>query len=452
MREMLKWWPAAMMILTCFSSCLEEEEVVVDTDCYISSMTLGNVKRLSTTTSSTGEDSTFYYFYDASGFLMSINHLAGVIENKDSLPVNSKIDAVLVDITASGTVCYRYADEEDVNWMEYSSSDSIDFTHPLIFRVYAQDASLRDYTVRLNVHRTDGDVFGWKQVAEMSGCQGAEDMSLKIKDGLLYLFVENGNGVQLFTADDATGSEWTQQTLSGISEADVSTLQLFEDAFYVSTEDGDILRSEDGISWAALSDGMGGMLFASDRNSLYLLKDGTIQSSSDGMVWEAATLDAPTEYLPATSVASASYVQSNGRTRLVMLGNRDGQEYAADTVPVIWSLSAIASDKWVYCPSSPDNGYCCPKMPDYNLVWYHDVLMVVGSVKDAGSGDGRLVMLVSRDHGVTWKEDESYALPEGIMATESIACVVDDKDVLWVIAGQQVWRGKLNKLDFENRE
>ncbi len=47
-----------MFIMTLFS-CSEDEVVLTNSNCYISSFTLGTIKRTLHTTSSTGEDSTY---------------------------------------------------------------------------------------------------------------------------------------------------------------------------------------------------------------------------------------------------------------------------------------------------------------------------------------------------------------------------------------------------------
>ena len=124
----------AVLSVLLICSCKDDDEVVLSTDCYISSFTLGNVKRQITTVNSAGRDTTYTISYSALYFPMTVNQLDGTIANKDSLPVNSDVKAVLATVESSGTVVYKKVSEGDDAWKAYSTSDSIDFTSPLTFR------------------------------------------------------------------------------------------------------------------------------------------------------------------------------------------------------------------------------------------------------------------------------------------------------------------------------
>ena len=153
----------AVLSVLLICSCKDDDEVVLSTDCYISSFTLGNVKRQITTVNSAGRDTTYTISYSALYFPMTVNQLDGTIANKDSLPVNSDVKAVLATVESSGTVVYKKVSEGEDAWKAYSTSDSIDFTSPLTFRVYSPDYSAsRDYTLQVNVHQQDGEVFSWE--------------------------------------------------------------------------------------------------------------------------------------------------------------------------------------------------------------------------------------------------------------------------------------------------
>ena len=118
----------AVLSVLLICSCKDDDEVVLSTDCYISSFTLGNVKRQITTVNSAGRDTTYTISYSALYFPMTVNQLDGTIANKDSLPVNSDVKAVLATVESSGTVVYKKVSEGEDAWKAYSTSDSIDFT------------------------------------------------------------------------------------------------------------------------------------------------------------------------------------------------------------------------------------------------------------------------------------------------------------------------------------
>ena len=229
----------AVLSVLLICSCKDDDEVVLSSDCYISSFTLGNVKRQITTVNSAGRDTTYTISYSASYFPMTVNQLDGTIANKDSLPVNSDVKAVLATVESSGTVVYKKVSEGEDAWKAYSTSDSIDFTSPLTFRVYSPDYSAsRDYTLQVNVHQQDGEVFFWEKVAEPAAWSTAEAVKTVVWKGYVWLFSRENGGVRAFTTALADGKSWTERPLSGCAAADVSTLVVFGNELYVSGVDG----------------------------------------------------------------------------------------------------------------------------------------------------------------------------------------------------------------------
>ena len=276
----------AVLSVLLICSCKDDDEVVLSSDCYISSFTLGNVKRQITTVNSAGRDTTYTISYSASYFPMTVNQLDGTIANKDSLPVNSDVKAVLATVESSGTVVYKKVSEGEDAWKAYSTSDSIDFTSPLTFRVYSPDYSAsRDYTLQVNVHQQDGEVFFWEKVAEPAAWSTAEAVKTVVWKGYVWLFSRENGGVRAFTTALADGKSWTERPLSGCAAADVSTLVVFGNELYVSGVDGTLMRSEDGLNWSVCAADRSVRLLVADRTHLYALSDGRVWRSADGALW-----------------------------------------------------------------------------------------------------------------------------------------------------------------------
>ena len=123
-----------LMSLTLLTSCLsDDDEVTVDDHCYISSFKLGTLKRTIHTKATDGSDSTYTVSLDASSFPMDIDQRNLVIENRDSLPYGTRVNAVLVTIGYTGVLAYKQAGA--VEWNAFSSKDSIDFSSPVEFVV-----------------------------------------------------------------------------------------------------------------------------------------------------------------------------------------------------------------------------------------------------------------------------------------------------------------------------
>lgn len=438
-------------------SCLNDDETVLSTDCYISSFTLGNVKRQVTTVTSEGNDTTYSVTYSASYYPMTVNQLAGTIFNEDSLPLNSDVSAVLATVESSGTVIYRDAEDTEENWQSYSTSDSIDFTSTLVFRVYSPDYSAwRDYTVNVNVHQQDGEIFTWEQMAEEQQWEAADTMKAVVWQDNIWLFCRTDGAVTVFTTSLADGTQWAEQAVTGCGEADVSTLAVFGDRLYMTTPDGALISSADGGTWESIAADRAVHLLAADSTCLYALSDGVLWRSADGELWLEEGLESDPSFLPVQDLTSVSYVQENGLYRILLAGNRSLLDFPEDNAAMLWSRSTVEAGgtaPWTYFNVSPDNSYACPQLKFLHIMRYDEVLLALGGASLDGVSHNALDNLyVSSDNGVTWKEDGVYVLPESVEDAEgALAAVVDADNYLWLVVGGQVWRGRLNELGFARR-
>lgn len=443
-----------LSVLWCYS-CGDDDEVVLSSDCYISSFTLGTVIRSAVMTSSTGEDSVYYVSYDASGYCMNINQLEGTIENHDSLPLNTSVRALLVTVATSGSVIYRQADEEEENWAIYSSKDSIDFTHPQIFRVISADGSAwRDYRVSVNVHQVDGEAFVWKKISQPALWASADSLRLLVWNEKAWVFAKEGTAVRVFCSSVEDGMQWEEVLPTGCEQADVNTLMAFDGSLYMSCADGSLVCSGDAKNWVPVESEPDGLrLVATDDTSLYALSGNAIWRSSDGRTWTEEALDDEPSFLPTQDVASVSYVQSNGVRKVMLIGNRSQEEYPADMHAMVWGRGTLTGTEvplWMYYNASSDNNYLCPRLSSLQLLHYGDVLMAFGGESlDGTSHEAFDAFYVSEDNGITWKTSTVYVFPDGVGGTGSVlAAATDAQNYLWLVTGDEVWRGRLNKFGF----
>lgn len=456
MKKSIGLLPLVLCLLCMVSACKDEDETVLSTDCYIHSFALGNVTRQVNTKTEAGKDTTYYITYNASYYPMRVNQLEGKIANKDSLPYNSRVNAVLATLEYSGTVVYRKVEEEGT-WHSYSSSDSIDFSNPLVFRVYSQDyTAWRDYLVEVNIHRQNGDEFVWRKVAEPGLWDEADSLKAMVWNGRLWVFSSKGGNRRAFSASLPDGIDWTEQTVSGCETADVTTLVVWNEKLYMSQADGTLLRSEDGLEWHTVQAGRPLRLLAADETGIYAMWDGKIFRSTDGMAWTEEALDEDPALLPSRDVAAVAYVQGNGMRRILLGGNRSATDYPSDEWAMLWSRSTPAADEpshWAYFNVSPDNAYACPRLERLNMVRYDEVVLAFGGASLGDDAHEPLdAFYVSEDNGVTWKADGVYVLPEELCGQEvPVASVVESGSRLWIVAGRQVWRGQLARLGFADR-
>lgn len=443
MNKSILSWTLVLLSVLFISSCNNDDGTVLATDCYIRNFTLGNVKRVINSKTTSGNDTTYLVSYAAGYYPMVIDQVAGTIENKDSLLVNSLVSAILVNIESSGTVVYRKIDREN-EWNEYSKSDSIDFTSPLVFRVYTADNSIwRDYAVKLNVHQQDGDVLQWQQLATVSAWSSAQAMKMFVFKGRVWNLCKAGQDTGLYSTAVDDGRNWTEEAWLDIPSADVNTLVEWDDKLYLCDENGGLFISDNAVDWTRVDADRLVKVFAADCSGMYALSGTDICKSADGRVWTVENLDAGADFLPVRDITAVAYEQDQRVNRILMLGCRDENEYLDDKHAMVWSNSGGST--WTYFNVSEKNNYACPRLTSSVLFRYGDLLLLMGN----GAEDAAIY--VSQDNGITWKTDVFYVLPNEIKGRQEVmSAAVDTDQFIWMIVGGEIWRGRLNKYGFQS--
>ena len=179
---------AALSLISCLNS--SDDSTTYYSDMAIKTFTLGTLNRYLHTTTSDGRDSIYKSTYTASSYKLNIDQLNHKIYSADSLLPNTDVSRVVCSVTTSNNgVVYVKSMTSDTLTYFISGSDSIDFTQPRIFRVFANDGSgSRDYTVSLAVRSQEKDVFFWTEADEADFPQDSNAwMQVIGKDGLNYI-------------------------------------------------------------------------------------------------------------------------------------------------------------------------------------------------------------------------------------------------------------------------
>ena len=447
-----------MMLALC-TACSKDEVYTGETnDCYISAVQLGYMKRAIHTTTKEGKDSTYYITFNGMYYPFTIDQRENLIYNEDSLPKGTRVSAVLATITSQGYVLYRTAGRTDEDWWAYSSSDSIDFSQPLELAVYSTDRSaIRTYTMKVNVHQQEPTDFEWKKMTTTDVFQGMEQMKAVVNQGDLYVFGLVNGMMKVAKKSSGDGKNWILTETTGSEDAVPITVQIMGGVFYMSTLQGTLLTSNDGQTWTVLDGDPVSQLVAAGGRFLYALNaEGKICRSEDGVVWIEELLDDQAAYLSSQHISSAYYIQDNGNERIMLVGSRNSLEYAQDTACVVWSKSWIGyqneNSDWMYYNVSPDNKFLCPQLERLTVVRYHQWLVALGGPSLNGKLSSLGTCYVSADNGITWRADYGMSIPKELQGMEEpFAVAVDDEHFMWIVCGQQVWRGRLNELGFENK-
>ena len=454
-----RWLSVLLAMPLLWTSCSNDEGTTVSNDyCYIRSVTLGTVKRNVEKRDRLGNViSTTPMPYTAGNYAMTIDHRAGLIENRDSLPYGSDLSAVLVTISFDGNMVSYREKGTDALWLTYNSADSLNLTKPLELNVLSNDGqSSRIYTFKVNVHRQEGDSLYWKQCeSEVEPLTGLTDMKAFTLNDKLMVLGQKTAGISLAerSTTDVQGT-WTEQATNLPLTADLQTLRQQGSKFYLSTRDGSILSSDDAKNWqqvgATYANGL--TLVEKTADYFYAISEGKMLRSADAESWEEDKLDTDADMLPDSGIRSLTVQQNNDNTRIILVGQKDGNANAS-VWNKMWNEGEPEADaEWIYFPVSPDNKIPCPRLQSLNLISYDGKCIAFGGASDDGSHTALDAMYISQDYGITWRpstELHTPALAEG--TSGCITSTVDKNYFIWIITDAQVWRGRLNRLGFEQQ-
>ena len=433
------------------SSCSEKDNVVSTSNdyCYISSVILGNVKRKVQNTNVT---------FSAVDYEMTINQRTNNIENRDSLPYGSQLSRVIATIHFDGsTLAYREKGSNS-EWTSYNATDSLDLTKPLeLFLTSNDNQSSRIYTLKVNVHQQEGDSLFWKQcdnnVAELTDMT---DMKAFVLNNKLFVLGQKTSGITLAerSSTEAEG-EWTETPVTDLpATTDIQTLRQYEDMLYLSTSDGSIFSSADAKGWRQEGSTYSAPLKLVEKTEkyYYAISEGKILRSADATTWEEETLDTDATMLPTTDIRALSVEQANGNNRIILVGQSANSDNA-----VVWNKMWNDSEQeenaeWIYFPITHDNNIPCPRLEYLNLLSYDGKCIAFGGASIDNSKKALETMYVSQDYGITWRPDKEHRMPVELKGIEGcITSTVDENYFIWIITNAQVWRGRLNRLGFEQQ-
>ena len=162
--------------------------------------------------------------------------------------------------------------------------------------------------------------------------------------------------------------------------------------------------------------------------------------SADAESWEEDKLDTDADMLPDSGIRSLTVQQNNDNTRIILVGQKDGNANAS-VWNKMWNEGEPEADaEWIYFPVSPDNKIPCPRLQSF------------GGASDDGSHTALDAMYISQDYGITWRPSTELHTP--VLAEGTSGCItstVDKNYFIWIITDAQVWRGRLNRLGFEQQ-
>lgn len=442
---------SVLIICSSFSSCLDkaEESTGATNDCAITNMVIGLLQRVVHNKRASGQDTTYVTTLYGSTYPMYIDQIKREIFNPDSLPLGTKVKAVVFSsITADGSVAYRTDAGHDTL---YSSTDSLNFSNPRLFTCYAYSGlAKKTYRVHVNVHKLDPEVFVWKNLFVSNDLLDVTKQKAFIKDHNIFVFAETNDKCFLLKSSVDDGAHWEKIEMSGMSPLNVNGIQLFKGNFYAILN-GSILISNDGMIWnqAATSESrLTDFVCASDAQ-LFGIGNGKVYYSGDGLSWTKDSLDDSSDYLPSTNFASVYAPMSfNGNFINIFLTGTTPSGNAVLWKKTVDKLGAN-NDIWSYYSATEEISHPLPLLNSCTMINYDNRLFFLGCQNDTVS-----LFYNSEDAGRSWiGQENTYIHPLHLSAT-NLSCVVDENNYVWLFCGGsgQIWRGRINRLSFASNQ
>ncbi len=429
-----------------FTSCLSSDNAVdnYEIDPSIKSFSFDSIK-VASTHSVLGKKYPFAIDQIGDG-------TTALIYNADSLPVNTKLTKVKINLKTDGAVTYLKNNKDTV----YTATDSIDFTNPVTFTIlaYNSDGNIvkKIYKISFNVHKVDPDSLNWGAQPFYTGTQITGKQKSIILNNTIFTFSDDGSAqVKMTSTATNNGKSWTAlQTLNGIPDkADYSSVTVFSNNIYIIAN-GNVYISSNGIDWtknSGLSNSVVSLL-TSFNGKLAGIKtvgtDKTFCVTTDGNSWETGNV-VPANFPTANYSATSYALKTNSSIYRAILMGDNSSLGTADTIAVPWST--FDGKEWADLSAS--TGYC-PKTSNISVTYYNNKFYAFGGV-----GSNGFKAFYSSEDGRIWNKVASeVCFPIKFNGRGDYSYAVDSNNFIWLIWSKtalnndEVWKGRINSLGF----
>ena len=436
----------ALTLTSCVSS--SSDDYYASSDCAITAMTIGTLKRTVHSTTTDGRDTTYSVSVAGSAFPMFIDQLRLEIYNPDSLPQNTNVSkVVLSSVTSDGTVFYRTASGTDTL---LTTTDSIDFTQPRIFTCLSSDGTqTKIYKVSVNVHKTYSEDFTWiTEADDPATFAGVTSQKAFVLNNSLMVFALKDGSPTLLTAATDSPSDWTATPITGLAAMTPEDIVLFNGSFYCA-DSGKLMISEDGIQWSMVNDHLSiDRMLATGRETIYALSGNDIYCSTDGTDWTLDTSESDMPALPEQNRPSVwSPMSFNDNFSYILIGG------TSNDTPCIWrkvvDVNGNDTEPWSLFPQGENGLNIYPALPQSAMVAYDSKILYVGL-----EGDTLSNFYLSSDGGRNWLEQTTTGNHPANIEAQSFSMTADDDNFVWLITAPsgKVLRGRLNRLGYADNQ
>lgn len=437
-------------------------------------------------------------------YKFTIDQLRGEIYNEDSLPVRADtiIDRILIKTltTASGIVTMKDKLDQD---SIINIADSIDLrkyinapeeNKPLELKVFAPDMqSSKIYKLSIRKHNQDPDSLNWGNAKDVKptpfksgfseGNVIGKQKAVIFEENILVYYLANNKlaAYKTYKAATSYGKTWESvndiQGIEGVKATDLSSIIEYNGYLYM-VANNKIYWSNDGSDWklhqvlnrndltfATLLIGVQpdtettnvrnagiSAIVSADGGSNYHF----YMTDENAMLWSKPGDRISPEFFPTRNISSTISFSATGVPFIVSMGtivlreNDEEDEDTEETPKPIVPWSSYDGLSWI--DLSTNSGYC-PMLNFPSVITYNESLYAFGN------DFGKFYISPS---GLTWKEaNKKFYFPKLLTerAGANYSIVIDKEQFIWIICssskgttgGDDVWRGRLNKLGFEKQ-
>lgn len=453
MKKLIKTVCGLFMTVLLLASCIKSDDktIALYGDTAITYFSLGTLNQYLHTTSSKGLDSIYKRTFDGSDYIFSIDQENRRIFNVDSLPYGTDVKHVITYITTMNNATpFLKSLEEEGTLYPYSSLDSIDYSSPREFEVYASNGVYDTYKVELNVHKEKGEQFIWMLHQEKPEIEELNMVKAVMLDDQLFVYGnKEGKTLGYMTTD---GESW--KTLEELDDETAYRNLLVFDSHLYTIVNGSLMQSADGMSWTEMNSTLDvTQLVAASYDQLFgLTSDGTMMVSGDhGATWIEDLVDSDKNWLPTEGTAYVCYPaqMTYYADNILLAGISTGVSDIASVWRKIVEYDLQGDEKWVYMSRTDNNHFALPQLENLVMMPYDDGILAWG-VKD----DSYSQIYQSRDNGIVWKKNSNYQLPVAFMKSvvAPFGAATDGKEIWLVGSNGQVWQGHLNRVAWDRSE
>ena len=449
MKKPIAFVVMSALALTFLASCGDDNKSSeLSSDCAINAIVLGNLSRIYHTYLDNGKDTSYSITVPGAAYPLHIDQINRRIFNSDSLPVGTAVNKVyFTTFSADGIVSYRLESGKDTL---YSTKDTLDFTSPRIFTIFASDGSgSRSYTIDIKIHNADPDAYSWVAASPADNdVAKLESMRMIAKDGQLYLWgSKNGTNVVMTRKTGEGVALWTKKDISGTDGLQTKSINLFNGKFVAISESG-LVESENGADWTETATSLVPDRILAADEELYITVSGKIYGSSDLKSWKEEKADNSTAFLPTENIYSAVLPAVNNPNieNIVCVGYLDGK---TETWKKEMNKVYPEDNAWSYYPTTEETPRTLPYLKGFNMMKYD------GKLFCAGINGDTVNVYTSTDGARAWKKVKVPTMvPAQTGKPTEIFMTPDDDNHIWLVCSGTgtLWKGYLNRLKADKSE